>query len=71
MVNEKMIRKRMLDLDIKSIQQLSSLANVSKPVIYEYFNGKSPFSNTFSRLCEALETEPYEVLTPKNQKEQS
>lgn len=61
-VNEKAIRRRMIDLDIKSVNQLSNISKVSRPVIYEYFGGKSPFSNTFLRLCASLDVKPNELL---------
>lgn len=41
-LNEKELRKRMIDLDIKTINELSVNSGVSKPTIYEYLNGKSP-----------------------------
>ena len=53
-LNEKELRKRMIDLDIKTINELSVNSGVSKPTIYEYLNGKSPLSAAFVRLCDYL-----------------
>ncbi|GJN65689.1 hypothetical protein JCM17207_23140 [Faecalibacterium gallinarum] len=52
----------MIDLDIKTINELATKAGVSKPTIYEYINGKSPLSSAFVRLCEYLNVAPYEIL---------
>lgn len=62
-VNEKKLRKRMIDCDIRTINDLSANSKVSKPTIYDYINGKSPFSDAFIRLCNYLETSPIELLT--------
>lgn len=62
-VDEKILRKKMIDLDIKSINELASKSGVSKPTIYEYLNKKSPLSATFVRLCDFLELDPSELLT--------
>ena len=61
-VNEKALRKKMIDLDIKTINELAIGAGVSKPTIYEYMNGKSPVSAAFIRLCDYLEVSPHEIL---------
>ena len=61
-LNEKALRKKMIDMDIKTINELATKAGVSKPTIYEYINGKSPLSAPFVRLCDFLNIEPYEVL---------
>ena len=53
-VNEKKLRKRMIDCDVKTINDLSVISKVSKPTIYDYINGKSPFSDAFMRFA-ALE----------------
>ena len=61
-LNEKELRKRMIDLDIKTINELATKACVSKPTIYEYINGKSPLSSAFIRLCDYLSVDPHEIL---------
>lgn len=61
-LNEKELRKKMIDLDIKTINELATKAGVSKPTIYEYINGKSPLSAAFIRLCDYLNVELYEIL---------
>lgn len=61
-VDEKAIRKRMVDLDVKTISDLAMKAGVSKPTIYDYLNGKTPLSVAFVRLCEYLELNPREAL---------
>ena len=61
-LNEKKLRKKMIDLDIKTINELASKAGVSKPTIYEYINGKSPLSVAFIRLCDYLNVDPHEIL---------
>lgn len=62
-VDEKILRKKMIDLDIKSMNELASKSGVSKPTIYEYLNKKSPLSATFLRLCDFLDLDPSELLT--------
>ena len=61
-LNEKELRKKMIDLDIKTINELATKAGVSKPTIYEYINGKSPLSAAFIRLCDCLNVDPHEIL---------
>lgn len=61
-LNEKELRKKMVDLDIKTINELAMKAGVSKPTIYEYINGKSPLSAAFIRLCDYLNVNPHEIL---------
>lgn len=61
-VNEKTIRRIMIDKDIKTINDLATKSGVSKPTIYEYLNGKSPLSEAFLRLCDFLEVKPSDVL---------
>ncbi|MCD7802129.1 MAG: helix-turn-helix domain-containing protein [Clostridiales bacterium] len=61
-VDEKAIRKRMIDLEIKTISELSINSGVSKPTIYGYINGKTPLSDAFVRLCAYLGVEPKDVL---------
>ncbi len=51
----------MIDLDIKTINELATKAGVSKPTIYEYINGKSPLSAAFIRLCDYLNVDPHEI----------
>ena len=52
----------MIDLDIKTINELATKTGVSKPTIYEYINGKSPLSAAFVRLCNYLNVDPHEIL---------
>ncbi len=61
-VDEKAIRKRLIDLDVKTISELASKSGVSKPTIYDYLNGKTPLSVAFIRLCEYLELNPSDIL---------
>ena len=61
-VNEKELRKRMIDCNIRTINDLSINSNVSKPTIYEFINGRSPLSDAFTRLCNYLDTSPIELL---------
>lgn len=61
-LNKKELRKKMIDLDIKTINELSIKSGVSKPTIYEYINGKSPLSATFIRLCDYLKVDPQDIL---------
>lgn len=61
-LDEKELRKKMIDLDIKTINELATKAGVSKPTIYEYINGKSPLSAAFIRLCNYLNVYPHEIL---------
>ena len=62
-LNEKALRKKMIDRDVKTINELAAKAGVSKPTIYEYLNGKSPLSAAFLRLCDYLDADPREILT--------
>ena len=48
-IDKKVIRKRMIDLDIKTINDLANQSSVSKPTIYDYLNGKTPLSSAFVR----------------------
>lgn len=61
-LNEKELRKKMIDLDIRTINELATKAGVSKPTIYDYINGKSPLSVAFIRLCNYLNVDPHEIL---------
>ncbi len=61
-VDEKEIRKRMIDLDIRTINELAVKSGVSKPTIYDYLNGKTPLSVAFIRLCDYLELNPNDIL---------
>ena len=61
-LNEKELRKKMIDMDVKTINELAMKANVSKPTIYEYINGKSPLSTAFIRLCDYLNVSTNEIL---------
>lgn len=61
-LNEKELRKKMIDSDIKTINELAAKAGVSKPTIYEYINGKSPLSAAFVRQCAYLNADPHEIL---------
>ena len=61
-INEKKIRQKMIDMDIKTISDLSKQSGVSRPKIHEYLNGGSPFSTTLTRLCRFLEIEPEDIV---------
>lgn len=61
-LNEKKLCKRRIDLDIKTINELTTKAGVSKATIYEYINGKFPLSAAFIRLCDYLNVDSYEIL---------
>ena len=62
LIDEKKLRKRMIDFDIKSITELSARSGISKPTIIGYFHGKTPFSMSFLRLCSFLEIDPSELI---------
>lgn len=64
-LDEKQLRRIMIDKDIKSINELAHKSGVSKPTIYDYINGKSPLSEAFIRLCDCLEVKPTEILIEK------
>ena len=64
-VDEKQLRRIMIDKDIKTINELAQKSGVSKPTIYDYINGKSPMSEAFIRLCQYLEVKPSDLLTEK------
>lgn len=60
--DNKSIRKKMIDLNIKSITELSHLSGVSKPMIHHYLNGKTPLATTFIRLCSYLNVDPDDTI---------
>lgn len=60
--DSKLIRKRMIDLNINSITELSRKSGVSKPKIHQYLSGKSPLSTTYIRLCNFLQLNPDETI---------
>lgn len=64
-LDEKQLRRLMIDKDIKSMNELAQKSGVSKPTIYDYINGKSPLSVAFIRLCDCLEVKPSEILIEK------
>ncbi len=64
-LDEKQLRRLMIDKDIKSMNELAQKSGVSKPTIYDYINGKSPLSEAFIRLCDCLEVKPSEILIEK------
>lgn len=68
-VDEKAIRRKMIDKDIRTINDLAAKSGVSKPTIYEYLNGKSPLSAAFFRLCSYLEVNPTDVLIETENRE--
>lgn len=61
-VDNKKFRKKMIDMNIQTITELSNLSGVSRPKIYQYLNGSNPFTTTFSRLCESLELNPIDLI---------
>jgi len=61
-VDEKTIRKTMIDRGIKSIAELSRLSGVSKPKIHNYLGGDTPIATTFIRLCNYLEIDPDKAI---------
>lgn len=65
--DEKLIRKKMIDKNIHSITELSRRSKVSKPMIHQYLNGKTPISGTFMRLCNFLELNPNDVIIPQGE----
>ncbi len=64
-LDEKQLRRLMIDKDIKSINELAQKSGVSKPTIYDYIKGKSPLSEAFIRLCDSLEVRPSDILVEK------
>jgi len=61
-VDAKAVRKRIIDMDIKSIAELSRLSGVSKPKIHQYLNGETPLATTFIRLCNYLGLSPDDLI---------
>lgn len=53
--NVKIIRKAMIDKDIKTISELSKQSGVSRPKIHEFLREETPLSTTFIRLCKYLD----------------
>jgi len=52
----------MIDKNIKTINELLRLSDVSKPEIYEILNKNTPLQTTFVRLAEFLEIDPNELI---------
>ena len=52
----------MIDKNIKTINELLRLSDVSKPEIYEILNGNTPLQTTFVKLAEFLEIDPNELI---------
>ena len=52
----------MIDKNIKTINELSRLSDVSKPKIYEFLDENTPLQTTFVRLAEFLEIDPNELI---------
>lgn len=67
--DSKIIKKRMIDMDIKNVAELSRLSGVSRPKIHEYLKGISPLATTFSRLCNFLELSPDDAISLVNTSE--
>lgn len=61
-IDEKTIRKRMIDKNIRTIGDLALGSGVSKPTIYEYINGKSPIPTSLVKLCLFLDLKPSEII---------
>lgn len=68
-VDEKAIRRQMIEKGIKTINELASRSGVSKPTIYDYMNGKPPVSEAFIRLCNCLGLSPIDLLVEKEKEE--
>lgn len=60
--DSKTIRKRMVDMDISTIKELSEKSGVSIPKIHQYLKGETPLATTFIRLCNYLELNPDDVI---------
>lgn len=60
------LKKRMIDLDIRSINELSTGSGVSRPTIYEIMNGKGLISQPFLKICEYLQIEPFSLMEEKD-----
>lgn len=69
LVDEKAIRRQMVEIGIRTINELASRSGVSKPTIYDYLNGKPPLSDAFIRLCNCLELSPIDILVEKEKEE--
>ena len=52
----------MIDCYIMTINELSIKSKVSKQTIYDYINGRPPFSEAYIRLCDYLKISPIELL---------
>lgn len=64
--DSKAIRKKMIDMDISTIKELSEKSGVSIPKIHQYLKGETPLATTFIRLCNYLDLNPNEVIIEKN-----
>lgn len=61
-LNVKKLKQLMLDREIDSMVQLSKETGVSRTTIYEFLNGSSPFSKSFLRICDCLQSTPGELI---------
>ncbi len=59
------LRKRMIDVGISNITELARRSGVSKPTIYDFLEGKSPYLPTYLKLCKVLGVDPEELLQNK------
>lgn len=65
-LDAKKLKKLMIDLDIKSINDLSTGSGVSRPTIYELMNGKGVVSKPFLKICEYLNVEPLSFMDERD-----
>lgn len=62
----KKLKKLMVDLDIRSMNDLAAGSGVSRPTIYEMMNGKGLISQPFLKVCEYLKVEPLSLMEEKD-----
>lgn len=62
----KKLKKLMVDLDIKSLNDLAAGSGVSRPTIYDMMNGKGLVSQPFLKICEYLKVEPLSLMEGEN-----
>lgn len=66
MIDKKALRKKMIDLEIESINQLAIEAGLSRQTIYTLFSGESIFGSSYKKLCKYLSVDPINLLVIKD-----
>ena len=64
-IDKKALRKRMIDHEIESINQLAIESGLSRQTIYTLLSGESIFNSSYEKLCRYLDVDPINLLIIK------